>query len=57
MSRVTIALIAMLETMICLRPTLSERWPATGAAIKPPACNANMQAPIHSVGYPMTRPK
>ena len=50
MSKITTALIDMLETMIWRRPIVSERCPAIGAAMKPPACNANMQAPIHSGG-------
>ena len=48
MSKITTAVIDMLETMIWRRPIVSDRWPAIGAAMKPAACSANMQAPIHS---------
>ena len=44
----TTAVIDMLEAMICRRPIVSDRCPAIGAATKPAACKANMQAPIQS---------
>ena len=44
----TIAEIVVLEMTICRRPTVSDRCPAIGAAMKPAACSANKQAPIHN---------
>src|SRR5580704_9463529 len=50
MKPITTAVIDMLDMMIWRRPTLSEKWPAMGAATKPAACSANMQAPIQPIG-------
>ena len=43
----TTADIAMLDTMMRRRPIRSDKWPATGVAANPAACNVNMAPPTH----------